>query len=98
MSLNKYGNADAVEDVDKLILESIVTHVLGISSDVVVNGKVEVDSDGWMDEELVVGVGFSSTTDSLARFPVWKNVDIHKVKTKQVMNNVVVIVVDEQVH
>jgi hypothetical protein len=46
MSLNKYGNADAVEDVDKLILESIVTHVLGISSDVVVNGKVEVDSDG----------------------------------------------------
>jgi len=89
ISNDECGNSNEVVGADKLILESVLTDVVEISLDDVINGKVDDDGDR-LGEELVVGVSFSSNTDSLERFPTWTIVVMLNKKTKMVVRNVVV--------
>jgi len=59
--------------VDKFVLKLVLTNVVELSLDEVRNGRVDDDDDDddVLNEEIVVGVGFSSNTDSLESFPAW---------------------------
>ncbi len=83
------GSAVVVADVDKFILGLVLSYVLEKSSVDVINGRV--DDDDWLDEEIVVGVSFSSNTDSPERFPTRTTVAMLSKKMKVVVHNVVAV-------